>query len=80
MLQRKTDGERLAVVELRVEANEQDIGDVKSDIKEIRIDIKTVLRGQWLTAGALATIMLLMNYPQLVRAIQPVEAHAEVRR
>lgn len=64
-LKRKTDGERLALVEKLASDNH-------GDIESIKKDLKTILRNQWVTAGALAAIMIMMNYPQLISVITPV--------
>lgn len=58
--------------------NTRDLRHLEEEVTEMKGDLKAILRNQWLTAGALAVIMMLMNYPQLIHAITPAEAH-EVR-
>lgn len=67
MLQRATDGERLAALEVK-----QGIHD--STLEEIRKELKGIQRNQWLTCGALAAVMFFLNYPQFVTVIAPAVA------
>lgn len=59
-LRRKSDPERLAVTEVRLDSHE-------SLLTEIKRDVRGVLRNQWIQSGILAFVMVLLKYPQIAQ-------------
>lgn len=59
-LKRKSDGERLAVVETRQDTND-------GIVTEIKKDIKGILRNQWIQTGVIAFALFLIKYPEIAR-------------
>lgn len=46
-------------------------------LDKIEPKLDALLRNLWLTAGALGTLIVMMNYPQLIKVISPDSARAE---
>lgn len=59
-LRRKSDSERLAIVETRQDAHDDIISEIKKDIKGI-------LRNQWIQTGVIAFAMFLIKFPSIAK-------------
>lgn len=69
--------ETRALLQEHSDTDEDHFHEIKSSITLIADKLDKLNRNQVFIAGILATIIFLMNYPQVIRLIQPEAAHAE---
>lgn len=47
------------------------IDGIENNVSEIKSDVKSLKKYQWITFGVLLACTCLMNYPQLIKILQP---------